>query len=230
MQAMAMLTAAALTFGFGGVKGNGSIKSESRAVSDFHAVSIGSGIQAKVTLGERASLVLEGDENLLPLLEVKQEGGRLTLGSTKSLRPTQAIRATLVTPRLDSVDASGGSRVEAPATPGPRFTIGASGGSKVEIDGLDSAELVVDGSGGSTLKITGRAGRLTVEASGGSKVLAADVPVTDAKVDASGGSRVELAVSHEVKGETSGGSTVALRGQPQIRGIGRSGGSRVVVE
>lgn len=230
MQAMAMLTAAALTFGFGGVKGNGTIKTESRPVSDFHAVSIGSGIEAKVTLGDRPSLLLEGDENLLPLLEVKLEGGRLTLGSTKSLRPSQTIRATLVTPRLDAVDASGGSQVEAPATASPRFTLGASGGSKVTIAGVDSADLVVDGSGGSTLKVTGRANRLTVEASGGSKVLAATLPTTDATVDASGGSRVELSVTHEVKGEASGGSTLALKGAPQIRNIERSGGSRVVVE
>ncbi|MBI5549450.1 MAG: DUF2807 domain-containing protein [Deltaproteobacteria bacterium] len=216
--------------GLFGVKGNGTIKTEAREIGQFQELAVGSGIQARVSLGKQPSLTLEGDENLLPLIEVRLEDGALEVRAKESLRPTQPLRLILVTPQLTAVVASGGARVEAPASPAPRYAIAASGGSHVEVQAVQSDELVLDASGGSSVKVSGKAKAITASASGGAKILAGEVPVDSAAVNASGGARVEASVRGSVTGSASGGSSLHLRGQPEKKAVTTSGGSRVVCD
>src|SRR5205823_2447690 len=51
----------------GSVPGSGTVKQESREVADFTSVEVGSVVHATVRVGPKAPIVLEGDDNLLPL-------------------------------------------------------------------------------------------------------------------------------------------------------------------
>ncbi len=57
-----------------------------------------------------------------------------------------------MTPKLESVEASGGSSVVAEASPSPTFSAEASGGGSVDVKGLATDRLAVDASGGSAIR------------------------------------------------------------------------------
>ena len=242
-----------VSLGIGSTRGSGNIKEETREVGAFSGISVGNGIQATVTIAPNTSVVLRGDDNLLPMIQTEVVNGKLTaeVRSGSGISPTQPIKLTVVTPKLTSASASGGARLTADATAGPEFTGEASGGAKVSIKGVDSKALVakasgggtlelsnikvdsadVDGSGGATIWLAGTVKTLKTHLSGGAGLKAQDAPVEALRVQASGGSRVYAKASSELSAELSGGATIHLKGKnPSKRQVDTSGGSKVYYE
>lgn len=212
---------------FGGVDGNGKIKDEAREVGEFHAIHVGGGIQGTVTLGDKASVRIEADENLLPLLRTRVEGGELIVDAKESVNPIRPVKLTVVATKLDGAGVSGGARLKAPASAGPRFAVKASGGGKLEVTGIASDACDIEASGGSNVTLSGKAKKLALEASGGSHLVATELAAESAKLSASGAAHVELDVSGEVTGSASGASHVSFKAKPQKKVISTSGAARV---
>jgi hypothetical protein len=227
LAAVAVLALASQAFG---VEGNGTIKQESRTVGEFRAVTVAGGILAMATLGEKGSLKIEADENLLALVETQVKDGVLVIRTRESVRPSKPIKATIVATKLESAEASGGSRLSTMASAGRQFAARASGGADVVVEGIAVDEAVADASGGATVKLAGKAKKLTAHSSGGAKVQAYELPVEAAQAESSGGARVELAASNEVGGHASGGASIHVKGEPAKSQVKTSGGGRVVKE
>jgi len=241
-----------VSLSIGSTRGSGNIKEETRQVGTLSGISVGNGIQATATIGPNTSVVLRGDDNLLPMIQTEVVDGKLTVEvrSGGGISPTQPIKLTVVTPKLTSASASGGARLTADATAGPEFTGEAGGGAKVSIKGVDSKSLVakasgggtlelsnikvdsanVDGSGGATIWLAGTVKTLKTHLSGGAGLKAQDAPVEALRVQASGGSRVFAKASSELSAELSGGATIHLKGNPSKRQVDTSGGSKVYYE
>jgi hypothetical protein len=210
----------------GGVDGNGKLKEEAREVGEFHAISVGAGIQGTVTLGVKASVKVEADENLLPLIRTRVEGGELIVDTKESIAPTKPVKLTVVATKLDGAGVSGGARLQAPASAGPKFAVRASGGGRLEVSGIASDECAIETSGGANVTLTGKAKRLEVEASGGAHLTADGLAAESAKIAASGAARVALDVSGEATGAASGAARVSFKGKPQKNQIATSGAAR----
>lgn len=221
-----MIVGLALAAAFG-VDGNGKVKEEAREVAEFHAIAVGAGVQATVTLGAKASVKVEADENLLPLVRTRVEGGTLVVDAKENLNPTKPVKLTVVATKIDSAEASGGAKVTTPASPGTKFSAKASGGARLEVSGIASDECAIDTSGGAHATFAGKAKKVLVGASGGSHLDASALPAESARIDASGAAHVDLDVSGEATGSASGAARVKFKGKPQKRQIETSGAARV---
>ncbi|XXF78213.1 DUF2807 domain-containing protein [Myxococcaceae bacterium GXIMD 01537] len=207
----------------------GSKKEERREVGSFERVAIGSGLSATVRTGE-TSVSLSGDEKLLQRIETRVKDGELLVRvrDHRSFR-SNGIKVTITTPRLEAVEASGGSTVEARPGAQKKFSAEASGGSTLTVGTVDATKVEVEASGGSGVTLKGRAEKVNIEASGGSEVHADDLEMATLEIEASGGSTVEAGPSESVEGDLSGGSEVHLSRSPSKREVETSGGSRVVL-
>src|ERR1700742_4954555 len=97
--------------GIGGkrVHGNGNIKTEDRPVSNFKHVEVGGAAKVLVSQGDHASVKIETDENLLPYMEVSQDGDKIFIHEKHgfNLKPTHEIRIYVTAPIFSSIEASG---------------------------------------------------------------------------------------------------------------------------
>jgi hypothetical protein len=214
---------------FAQVSGNGVAREETREVADFTGVEVGSGLNAKVTVGPK-SVRISGDENLVALVRTEVDDGKLEVRLEKGSRVkgTSKLRITISSPQVTSVGASGGAVVEAEASASSNFAAAASGGGEVDVRNVDAKALAVDASGGAVVKVKGRTDALAVEASGGSEVHAQELSVKTLAVDASGGCAVKANPSESIAAELSGGSTVHVDSSPARRAVSTSGGSEVI--
>lgn len=215
--------------GCGGVMGNGKVVSDERTVGAFRTVTIASGFTAMVKPGARA-VTIHADENLLSYLETEVRGDSLVVDVKPDtlLAGVSALDVTIFNDVIEGLDASGGSQVDATATPIPTFKLGASGGSRVNLDSLSSTELDADASGGSHVTAAGTATSARAGASGGSIVDLTSVALATLEVTASGGSTVNASVTGSVAGSASGASQVTITGNPTVS-VDRSGASTVTV-
>jgi hypothetical protein len=214
---------------FSAVPGSGTVKQESREVPEFTSVEVGSAISATVRVGPRAPIVLEGDDNLLPLITTEVRDGRLVVGvqSGQNLRPSRPITVTITTPELSGVAATGAAKLDALAAPAKRFTIDASGAANVTVREVDSETVTIDVSGATRVTLAGKANSATFDVSGASNLKAAGLTAESVEVDVSGASHVELGATAAVKGELSGASNLRVVGSPSVRQVATSGASHV---
>lgn len=210
-----------------GVIPSGNVVSETREVTAFRQVSIGSGIRAQLSAGTR-DVELRADDNVAPLVETFVEAETLVVRVKRpvAVGAGRTLEVTIRNDLFEGLVASGGSRVTVAATPVARFPIAASGGSEVTVTGLSCTDLVIDSSGGSDVRVSGAASAGDVTASGGSELALVDVPLASLHVVASGGSRVAARVSGSLTGSASGGSTVVITGTP-ASSVTTSGGAKV---
>jgi hypothetical protein len=204
-------------------------KAGSVDVPDFQGVAVSHGIRAEVKRGPK-SVRLEGDAKQLARVKLAVEEGVLKTQVERSgffNSSADGVRLIITNPQLTSVSASGGSHVEAEASPATEFTAAASGGSEIRVTSLESSSLEVAASGGATVTLAGRADSVQAAASGGSVVEARDVRAQTLQVNASGGSRFEAHSANKVTGNLSGGSTVRLQEKPGSVEVNTSGGSEV---
>jgi hypothetical protein len=206
-------------------------RTEERAVPEFDAVNVESGIRVSVEIGPRKPVRVEADEETLSFLETRVEDGALHIGFKPHGRwtGTHRVQVSIQTPQLRAVSASGGSIVRATFSRAEECGIEASGGSEVRARGIDAGRLSVHGSGGSVFDLQGRADALGLELSGGSQLHGSDLAIQDVDVQASGGSQGELRANGRIRGSLSGGSELHVRGGARAR-VATSGGSSVEVE
>ena len=122
-----------------------------REVADFQGVSVSSGLRAEVKRGNKA-VRLEGDAQSVARVRLEVKDGVLTTQvdeGTWSTGGLKGVRLFVTTPRLEQLVASGGSQVEAEASPTDTLKVVASGGSHVRLSGVEAKTLEVRASGGS---------------------------------------------------------------------------------
>ena len=175
MLALALLVVTAAGCGVFGTRGVGGTTSETRPVGEFTSIDVSAGIGVTVRIGPAEPLVIEAQENLLPIIRTEVVGATLTIDGKEGFESTQPVQVTVVVPALVGVTLSGGSQAT--------------------IDGLAAASLSVSLSGGSAVTATGSVDALELSASGGSRANLENLAVRTAAFDASGGSVANLRVS-----------------------------------
>jgi hypothetical protein len=190
-----------------GIRGSGVAASEAREANDFTGVDVGGVFQVEITAGREFSVLVDADDNLLQYIKTEVNGDVLHIETTERINSTTPIRVRISAPDIESV--------------------GASGASKVTLNGVNNSNLSVDTSGASKVKIEGETAEVKVEVSGASSVDAESLKAKTAEVDASGASSVNLFVTERVVADASGASRISYSGNPTSVEKRTSGASRV---
>ena len=202
------LTDKAFTFSFGsGVKGSGNIASETRDVGSFSGVDVSGVFQVEITAQKDFTIEIEADDNLLSLIKTEVRGGVLRIETEKRVSTSNPLKIRVSAPDIDSIEASGAS--------------------KVSLTGVKNDELRVDTSGASKINISGETVNLLIEVSGASSIDAENLKAENANVDACGASHVSVFATGELKSDASGASKIVYSGSPKNIEKKSSGASSV---
>ena len=198
--------------------GSGTPATESRDVGDVTEVALVGVGDLVVVPGERTKLVVTADDNLLPLLETKSEGGKLTLGvkSGHNVNPKTPITFTLVVDRLERLSITGSGNAAGEGLTGEKLELKVSGSGNVSMTGLDYKEVSATISGSGEMTLGGTAERLTSTISGSGDVNAKELKAATGDVTVSGSGDVTLWATGELKARVSGSGDVRYKGSPRV--------------
>ena len=175
--------------------GSGNLVSEKRDVGSFHGVDVGGIFQVEILAQKDFSVEIEADDNLLRLIKTEVNDGVLNISSESSIKSKNTIRVRISAPDIDS--------------------IGASGASKVSVTDLKTSDLKLDASGDSKVTLAGEAGNLSVELSGASGLEAEGLEAETVSVDASGASCASVNVLEQLEAKAAGASKIIYSGSPK---------------
>jgi hypothetical protein len=89
------------------IRGNGNLEKETRNVSSFDALDISSAFDIYLTQGNKESLVIEADDNLMDNIITEVNGGTLKIYVKGNVRNVKEMKAFISFKMLEKIELSG---------------------------------------------------------------------------------------------------------------------------
>ena len=192
---------------FKGEVGSGHIETSKRDVADFNKLKVGGVFDVEVSRGDKYSVEVIADDNLLPFIRTEVDGDTLSIYSDAKISKSSQLRVVITAPDIRKVKATGAS--------------------KVLLKDVSNEELALNASGASKITASGSTALLTIDVSGASKVLGSDLASKQATVETSGASSADIKVSDSLNAHASGASHIRYVGSPGTLDVDRSGAATV---
>ena len=193
---------------------------ETRDVSGFSEVAFAVSGEVFIDIGDKYSVVLEGDRNYISEIETKVYGGELKIKREKwfdSGNKKVVVRITM--PKLEGISVSGSGKVTVnDPLRGGDLDIGISGSGKAFLKevALQRAECSISGSGSLIIAGSGTIGSLEIHISGSGDYLGEATRVGTLEVNISGSGRCDCYVTDMLRAAISGSGSVIYSGNPKI--------------
>lgn len=194
---------------FNFIVGSGHVVRETRDVRDFDTIVLGGSGAVFLSQTGEESLIIEADDNLLPLLTSEVRGRRLELGMRSGLNVTiqSQVRYHITVKDLHGLVISGSGKVQATGI------------------ATDALETTISGSG--SVMAAGQAARQELTISGSGAYDAAELVTGAAHVRVSGSGSATINARETLDVRISGSGSVRYLGQPAVtRSISGSGSIR----
>ena len=217
------------------IRGSGNVIVEDRDVSGFDKIAIAGVGRIILTQGEKESLSIETDDNLMEYIKTEVKGDTLEIdftddivlsrGGRDVLDPSEGFTFRISVIELEEVSVSGAADIQAEKLKTDRFSVSFSGAGDIKIDDLNAGRLNVFVSGAGDVEMAGKVDYQEIRLSGFGRYDGFDLESQEADVTISGAGGANLWVTDFLSVTISGAGDVEYYGDPnvdpEISGVGR---------
>lgn len=176
------------------VKGSGKSATDVRSVRDFKGIVVEGATDVVATVGSDFKVVVEGDDNIVPIIETRVEDGRLVISSEQSYSSKLPIKVTVTAPDLDEISVRGSANATVEGVSAKTFSASIAGSGDVRVSGTaDAVEASIAGSGDMNL---------------------AELRAKSADVSISGSGDIALFASERLDASIAGSGDIEYAGNP----------------
>jgi hypothetical protein len=197
------------------ITGSGKVISAARPVDSFTKLESTCSADVVLVQGSPQAVLIEGEDNILPLIETKVSGGKLTI-STKpntSIRTTQALIVHITVPELSSIRLTGSGNVDAKNLASASLDLEITGSGNIQIGSLGTPSLQAKISGSGDISIEGgNINSQTIGLSGSGNFEAKSLESRMADITISGSGDATLWVTDNLTANLSGSGDVNYYG------------------
>ena len=203
--------------------GSRRVVTEDVKVSNFDQIDFSTIGELTITQGDRESLTIEAESNVMSRIRTSVSGGTLYIEMKTggfpwigSVVPTKPVRYDLMVKELNSLDLSGVGSVYAGAIDTDRLNLDLSGAGKIVIRSLTADILKVDHTGLGQSELSGQVRRQEVILTGAGDYDAADLESEKAEVALTGLGKATVWATETLDIELSGAGSVSYYGNPRV--------------
>jgi hypothetical protein len=218
-----------LAFNSERIQGSGRLAQESRNVHGFNKVSLQGFGELTISQGNKESLTVEADDNILPKIKTVVEDGKLVIGMERgvSISTHLKLRYTLTVAEIDCIELSGSGKVISGPLNSSDFRVRLPGSGEIHIESLDADSLDATISGSGTIDLAGKVDRQAVHISGSGKTRAPDLQSHAAEASISGSGSTTLWAQDSLSARISGSGSVGYYGSASVtKSVSGSGSVR----
>lgn len=204
-------------FGIGGVKGSGPVKTETRSATDFHAIEVNIPASVEVSVSDQYSVVVEAQENLLPILKTEVKDGKLRLYFEENVSNAENLKVRISGPAFDELSIGGSGSIKT-LTPlhGDRLALSIGGSGAIDIPQADFGSMACSIAGSGNIQVAGKSNDIRFEIAGSGDIAAKGLLANTGKAEIAGSGSVTCNISQTLKAEIAGSGDVFYTGSPAI--------------
>jgi hypothetical protein len=205
----------------GGVSGSGKIKTETRDVKDFLAISIEYPAEVVVQQGATESVKVEADDNLLPQLSTEVRDGKLIIENnerdwSKRVNSSETITITITVKDLREIDLSSAGALHVNGLKTDELTLVLSGAGEMTLKELDLQKFDIILSGAGDINADGTADEMNLRISGFGSFDGKDLEALKAEVHITGAGDAHVRVKNDLTASVSGAGSINYYGSPHV--------------
>ncbi|MGE5223568.1 MAG: GIN domain-containing protein [Omnitrophica WOR_2 bacterium] len=208
------------------VTGSGSVITENRPVSGFDRVEMSIPGNLDIQQGAAESLVVSGDDNILPLLQTNVSGGKLSIRyrSGAIVRTSKPLQITLTVKNLSEfVNSSSGTVKIGPISTGD-FHLRLSSSGDIDIENIQADQIKAELTSSGNITLRGSANQLDLQVTSSGAFQAGDLQVQRATVRLSSSGDVTVWVVEDLSVNISSSGNVSYYGKPSVHSTLTSSG------
>ncbi len=158
------------------VQGSGVRATETRDVAAFRSIDLRGFEHARVTIGDKTEVVVEADDNILPLIRTEVDHDTLRVFSKESYSSQLGVKLNITTPALQAVSLAGSGDMQVLQLQEKNFTVNITGSGNAKAEGsAENVQAITSGSGNVDLSaVAAKKGSVVITGSGSVKVNVAD--------------------------------------------------------
>ena len=204
---------------WGGITGSGNVQTESRAVSGFTGIALSLPGKLELTLGERESVSISADDNVLPEIETVVERGtlRIRFRGAADVSRFKQIRITVVAKAIDSLAVKGSGDILAPSLRAGELKVAIAGSGDVRLPALSATALSVSISGSGDFSADGKADSLTANIAGSGDIKAGKLAAQRVKIAVAGSGVAVVWARDDLSVNVAGSGDVRYYGDPSVQ-------------
>jgi hypothetical protein len=185
--------------------GSDKVSTENRPLGAFSKLDVAGAASVDLEIGTATSLAITTDDNLLPLIETKVDGGTLHIRPTQNYHSNLGVKVTITTPTLEGIDLSGAVDLQA--------------------RGLDTPTLALNISGVGHANLAGKTNSFAAQLSGAAAIDTDNLAAQNVKIDISGTGAAKVCATASLDATISGAGSVHYSGHPaqvkkSVSGVG----------
>ncbi|MDX1629213.1 MAG: head GIN domain-containing protein [Fulvivirga sp.] len=197
-------------------RGNGNMETREVAIEDFEELEVKGNFQINLMKGEMPGIKITADENLHEFIEVANEGDRLEVETTATIKSKKGLTLDITYTDLRAIDVGGAATIEnAGVIRGDYLSISMAGAGSVRLE-VDLKVLNITLSGAGAVELKGKADEQNIQMSGAGGLDAFDLISKKCDVDISGVGSANIYVEEELSAEVSGVGGITYKGSPNI--------------
>lgn len=203
------------TFGGNGVKGSGDMVTEERDVIEFSWIETLGAFDVFVKVGEKQSVLITFDDNLIDLIETKVKGKTLKIYSDESFRSKRTCKIEITVPKLEGATTRGSGDITVMNVNSDVFECDINGSGDITVKNLegDFLECRINGSG--DFSADGKVEELEIRVYGSGDVDTRDLRAKEANVVIKGSGDARVHADESFDGSVYGSGDIAYYGDPE---------------
>ncbi len=204
------------------ISGNGNVITEERNVQEFSGISVSSGIDVYITQGDRVSLEVEADENILEAILTEANNNTLKIYTQKNIQRAKSKKVYLTYVNLDKIDISSAGDVKGRNTlTADKLHIRLSSAGDLKLDVVaNEIDINISSSGNATL--SGTTGYLKAGLSSAGDLNAFDLEAKTGDVNVSSAGDAKVFITEEASFSSNSAGDIIYKGEPRIKNISTS--------
>jgi hypothetical protein len=205
----------------GSVPGSEVIKKETREVKNFDQISVRFPAEVIIQQGDKESLSIETDDNLLPQLSTKVSSGTLVIENTernrtRRVRPSDSVKIVITVTSLKEIEFSTAGTLTVNGLQADELSIDISGAAEAKLVELQVQQLDISLSGTGSITASGTVDEVEIHISGLGEFAGKDLASQNADIEISGAGSATLRVEKELAVVVSGAGSVNYYGNPSV--------------
>lgn len=200
------------------IKGNGTVVTENRSISDYEKISVAGSFDVKMIKGKEGAISIIADENLMKYIETEVENGHLKIQQKKGyqLKSTKTIVIIVSFETIDAISLAGSgnvSSVDVLTATDLNLNLAGSGGFNLPVS---TKNLTSHIAGSGNIKLSGNADVLRCEIAGSGNLDGYDLKATASHINIAGSGNVKIHAVSEIHAKIVGSGDVLYTGNPAI--------------
>ncbi len=201
------------------IKGSGASVTQSFDIDNFSSIGLGISADVHLSQGNRYSVEVKGQQNIINHLDLDKRGSTLSIGMDNNYKyySYDKLDIYITMPDLESLSLGGSGSIIGETKFGDLgdLSINIGGSGSVFLD-IDSEDVKANIGGSGSIKLEGTCDYLSANIAGSGSVKAADLEANKARVVSAGSGSLVIHVTDELDATITGSGGVKYKGNPKV--------------